>query len=226
MKRQMILSGTVAGRQGLPIIEGPHPFFRRAQGAIEGPQGQAQPAASRLSQPPGAMPSVPPINVDEEWLLPDSQPPKRRVSEPTQALDPADLEYVEDDTPPANKAPLPRPPPKLAMPRGWPENLRTRPSEESMAFSLEALIAARSGDSPTTPAPQPAPPKPGARRPQSSVMTSLADLQQLEAERVRTEQANAVKEARRRAAAERTAADAAEPEISLDVLTGKKRLPP
>jgi hypothetical protein len=57
-------------------------------------------------------------------------------------------------------------------------------------------------------------------------MTSLADLQQLEAERVRTEQANAVKEARRRAAAERTAADAAEPEISLDVLTGKKRLPP
>jgi hypothetical protein len=213
MKRQWILSGTVAGRQGLPIIEGPHPFFRRAQGAIEGLQGQAQPAASRLSQPPGAMPSVPPMNVDETWLLPDSRPPKRRVSEPTQALDPAELEYVEDEKPPADKAPLPRPPPKLAMPQGWPENVRTRPSEESMAFSLEALIAARSEGSPPQPAPEPI-----RRQPQSSVIASMAEIQQMERDRVLAEQRAARQ-------AEHDAAMAAEPEISLDVLTGKKKLP-
>jgi len=80
-----------------------------------------------------------------------------------------------------------------------------------MAFSLEALIAAQSGQ----PAPEPArnPPK---RAPQESVVASLEEIRAMERDRVEAERRAAIQ-------AEQAEADAKEPHISLDVLTGKKK---
>ncbi|MCI0503909.1 hypothetical protein L0Y65_04320 [Candidatus Micrarchaeota archaeon] len=150
MNWQKRLCGTVGGRMGLPIIDGPHPYFRMAHGAREEPIPLTERKPSRPPPPP---------------------PGRRGPATIEIFLEDEGVEVVADSRPASQK---PKAPPDEAP----------RPSAESAAFSLSELVAAATGKK------KPAPiPKPDTRQQESSVMRTLAELQELERERVAEEAA-------------------------------------
>jgi hypothetical protein len=186
MNWQKRLGGTVSGRMGLPIIDGPHPYFRKARKAEEEPILLTERKPSRAPPPP----------------------PSARRREATVELDLGDegVEIFEDTRPglPASGVPRPpmmAPPPKRERPASLPpksapaapqeaQSEPPRPSPESVAFSLPELIAAATGKK--TPAPAA---EPEERDRESSVSRSLAELLEIEQQRVAEDAAAKQKEA-------------------------------
>jgi len=165
---------------GLPIIDGPHPYFRTVTRTQEEPILLTERKPSRPPPPP----------------------PVRGRGQPTIEIDlnDAGVEIIDDTRPVAPVSGFPRPPmmappPKRERPISVPpqpaadvpaaqQSEPQRPSAESAAFSLPELIAVATGKKKPAPIPQ----QP-ARPQESSVMRSMAGLQEIERERVANEAA-------------------------------------
>ncbi len=178
MTSQKKWAGTVAGRMGIPIIDGAHPHFRKPH--LDEPilltaKKPAQPAA-RSSDPTRE------LDMSDLEILAEAAPgagsAQTRAPEPTREISTGDILEID-----GNPVKTPPPPKKSERPPLAPS---TRPPaaaeagrarEESEGYSLEELLSARMGGS-----------EPG-RDIESSVLESMEDLQRLEAERVAQEKA-------------------------------------
>lgn len=173
--------GTVSGRMGFPIIDGAHPYFKKAK-----PE-EALPLTHRKQEQPAARNAEPTVALDasEIEILSDNTqvaaPAQQRVQEPTMELSATD--FIVETEGPAQRLPVPPPkksvkPPPPSMRPAAPEP-GTRETEESGGYSLEELLATgrrKGGDD-------------NPRDLESSVITSLDDLQRIAEEHAREQAA-------------------------------------
>lgn len=176
MTSQKRWGGTVSAGMGFPIIDGAHPYFRRAK-----PE-EALPLIHRKPGAPAARQAEPTMALDasEIEILSDNTqgaaPAPQRPQEPTMEISATDF-VVEDDKP-AKK--VPSPPPKkgirpLAPSMRPSAEVAERETEESGGYSLDELLGK-------------APPKGTDAKPRaddSSVIASLEDIQRIGEEHAR-----------------------------------------